>query len=314
MENQAVVVQEEIGNLVVQRDAELVLAITTTKGWLETYLAEAEALVLKKPEDKEVVTGLINSIKSVCKPVVDLIDPIKRQANEQVDKILSVEKLFQTYVPPAQAAKTRTDERFLAWKIIDVLTTKLSAYLDFEEQERRKEEQRLQELAEKERQKELNRISKKLDGLMDKTGDLAEQKRLLEEQLEDTSITVEEAEHIRARIDNIDIKLRPMQERVVDSQIRMEQAATPVTVSMERPKTAGLSESYYWDVEEITNARLLHKAIADGTLSPGVCTGFSFAKLKTYGNDQVKGTSQAPNIPGVRFVKKRKMVVSKGRV
>lgn len=306
------VIQEEpIGAVVMQKDAVLIKAITDTRASLQTYLKTAEATVLKRAEDKQIVTDMIASIKNICKPVVELIQPIKKQANEQIDKIISIEKIFTTYVPPNQAAKTRADERFLAWKAIDILMTKLDAYLNYEEEERRKEEERLQKLAEQQRQKETERINKKLEGLLAKSDDLKEQKRLLEEQLQDGSITVEEAENIRTRIENIDIRLQPIEARVVDQQVKMEEKAMPVTVSVDKgPKVAGLSsDNFYWDVEEITNVKLICRAIVEGTLSPA-CVTVNQAKVKQAGNDQVKGTNQAPNIPGVKFIKKRKMSVS----
>ena len=303
-------VQEEIGSLVVKRDEALIRTITDARKFLMEYMDEAERLTMTKAEDKVTVTNMIATIKAKCKPVSELIEPVKKKANEEIDKILSVEKVFVTYIAPKDAAKTRADKRFLAWRVIDVLTRKLDAYLTHEEEERLKEQQRLQEIAEKERAKERERIGKRLDGLVDKISDLNERKRVLEEELKDESVTDDEAELIRTRIDAIDTKLRPQQEKLFDHQIKLEEKSAPVTVSVHKgTKVAGLSaDNFYWEVDEITNIKVICKQIWEGTLAPA-CVTVNTAKIKQAGNDQVKGTSQAPNIPGVKFIKKRKISV-----
>ncbi len=301
--------EENIGNLVIQKDIALVKAITDTRESLLKYLDISEKVQLKSPDDKQIVTDMITSIKNICKPIIELIEPIKKQANEQIEKILSVEKIFITYVPPNQATKTRADERFLAWKIIDILTHKLNAYLDYEEEQRRIEEKRLQELAEKARQKEIEQISRKLDTMLEKVSNLQEQKKILEEQL-NQDITDEEAEQIRRRIETIEIKLRPSQEKILEAQTKLEEKATSVAVTLDKgPKTPGLSaDNFYWEIDEIVNIKLICKQVWEGTLPPA-CISVNIGKLKSIANDMVKGTNNTPNIPGVQFVKKRKIVI-----
>lgn len=310
--NTVEVIQDEtINDLVTQNNATVTKTIINTKQLLTKCLERAVAFNLTKAEDKATVVSMINEIKGLCSPVVDMIAPFKEKVQAELDKIRSVEKVFSTYVAPKDAPKARADERLVAWKAIDALTIKLNAYLDYEEEERRKEEARLQAEAEKIRQREVERISKKLDGIMAKSLGLNEQKKLLEEQLTDTSITAEEAEAIRQRIDAIDIKLRPVQEKIFDAQTKMEEKAAPVMVKVETQKVSGLStDNYEWRVTEIYNIRLLAQAVADGKVG-AACIQAVEGRIKAAANDQVRGTSDTPKIPGVHFERVRKTAIRK---
>jgi DNA repair exonuclease SbcCD ATPase subunit len=290
--------QEEIKEVVVNRfpaiilgkDEQLELWFFNTEQAVREAITTAQRLVIADDITMQTATDLKRAYKQGEKDAAEKIKPFKDRINDIKKQILDAEK-----------ALTVEGFKFAA----DIVMEKINARVNFLEAEKRKEEARLRELAEKDRQKRLDSINGALDKLLEKQTDLTAQRQSLEDRIQAPDITEEEADIIRTRIEAIDRKLGQVSQRVETKQIAMEEVAAPMTVSVqnfEKPK--GMSSSIVYEVQEIHNPKAVLRAIIEGTLSIA-CVTFNTAKIKQAANDSVKGTNVAPNIPGVTFIAKR---------
>ena len=233
-------------------------------------------------EDAKVI---IKGLRAYKTEATDIIKPYKQRLDEVKKQVLTVEKGLVSQCDEGEG----------------ILKQKINARLDYLEGERIKEEARLRELAEKDRQKRMESINKKLDGLLDKASDYTEQKQILEAQLEDPEMTVEEAEIIRQKINKIEFLLGNVQGRVEEKTLEVENVASPVNIVVDnKPDVKGLSSSKVWEPVQVMSAALLLRAILEGR-APASCVKFDMVAIKRFANDQVKGTNSTPNVPGVQF-------------
>jgi hypothetical protein len=308
---QAEIVKEEqpgaIGQLVVQADQALTVAIRSTRESMLARLEEAKAFTCETEADVEAATKMIVAIREECEPIIERIKPFKEEVSGELDRIRSIEKIFTTTVSKADQVKAMADPRFTAFQAILTLKTKMNNCLDEIERKKEEERRRIEEEARREQEKRLKAISAKLDKIQAEGKDKAEQKAFLEKYLEEDAETIsdEEAAQVRARIETLTLELKGIESKVIEKQTQMEQVTTPVTVAMEQTKVAGLSSGKRWVAGQVVNSRLLLQAILDGKAPMG-CVTFSLPVLSRYGNDQVKGMKGAqPTIPGVEFRQER---------
>jgi len=266
--------------------------------WLDQqYLAVGEAergARLLKVTDKDSMeqgVAMKRNFKAGSTLVSGFIKPYKQRLDDIKNQILDVEKALAGGYDKAS----------------EVVMTKINTYLNEVEALRLAEEKRLRELAEKEREKRLTQINAALDKLLEKKESLADQRAALEEQLNAEGNTLEETEILKARISAIDAKIGMTSTKIEDKQTQIEQTANPLfQMSVPMPETVkGMSTTVIWEVEQISNKRLVLQAVLDN-LIPMACVDINEVKVKQAGNDQVRGQKNvAPNIPGVVFRQKR---------
>jgi hypothetical protein len=276
--------------IILGKDEQLELWFFNTEQAVSEAITKAQCLTIIDDDTMQQATDLKRAYKQGEKDAAEKIKPFKDRINDIKKQILDAEK-----------ALTVEGFKFAA----DIVMEKINARVNFLEAERRKEEARLKEIAEKDRQKRLNSINGALDKLLEKQTDLTAQRQSLEDRIQAPDVTEEEADIIRTRIEAIDKKLGQVSQRVETKQIAMEETAAPMTVSVnnfEKPK--GMSSKIVWKLVEIFNPKALLRAIVDGLVSIA-CITFNTAKIEQKANDDVKGTNTAPNIPGCRFEAKR---------
>jgi DNA repair exonuclease SbcCD ATPase subunit len=290
--------QEEIKEVTVNRfpaiilgkDEQLELWFFNTEQAVQEAITKAQALVITDDATMQTATDLKRAYKQGEKDAAEKIKPFKDRINDIKKQILDAEKAL-------------TVEGFKM--AADIIIKKINDRVDFLEAEKRKEEARIREIAEKDRQKRLSSYNTALDKLLEKQTDLTAQRQALEDRLQSPDVTEEEADIIRTRIEAIDKKLGQVSQRVETKQIAMDEVAAPMTVMVNNfAKPKGMSSTIVYEVQEIHNPKAVLRAILEGQLSIA-CVNFNVVKIKQAGNDQVKGTNMAPNIPGVTFLAKR---------
>jgi len=276
--------------IIVGKDEQLELWFSNTTKDVEFALSKATALVISDDDSMQLAVEMKRAYKQGEKDAADKIKPFKDRVNEIKDQILKAEKSL-----------TVNGYKHAA----DLVVNKINMRVDILEEERKAEEKRINDLAERDRQKRLNSINGALDKLLEKQTDLNAKRQSLEDRIQAPDVTEEEADIIRTRIEAIDKQLGQVSQRVETKQVAMEEVSAPMTVSVSNfDKPKGMSSSIVYEVHEIHNPKAVLRAILDGTLSIA-CVNFNVAKIKQAGNDQVKGTNTAPNIPGVTFIAKR---------
>ena len=275
--------------IVISNDAKLTLWHEETTLAVDNANRAATALEITDDASMDMAVDMKRTYKEGEKQATEVIKPYKQRLDEVKKQILDVEKdLAGGYKRAA-----------------DTVMSKINNRLDYLEAEKKKEEARLREIAEKDKEKRLKTIHEGLNKILGQFSDLNEQRQALEMRITEQEITVEEAEIIRIEIEAIDKKLGNMTQRIETKQIAMEEAAAPMTVNVNNfDKPKGMSSTTVYEVAEIHNQRAVLREIIDGRL-PIACITFNLAKIKQAGNDQVKGSNAAPNIPGVTFTAKR---------
>lgn len=285
-ENTATQAQEQkptFQKLMTVPDAAIAIWFDNIDDKVADVVRRAREIVIVDDDTMKEAKEIIAESKGISKEAIDFIKPYKERVNDIKQQILDTEKRF--VVPCSD-------------NVEKPLKNAIGAYLDKKEEERREEERRRREEAEKERQKRLDKIGKGLDTLLDKVADLNERRALLEERLEDQSITVEEADEIRARIEAIDTKQRSLNTSVVERQVQMEETAAATTATVEsKPKVEGMSTGKHKEPTGVTQPMVLVKAIAEGRIPIGVIK-WDMTQIKRLLNAGV-------DVPGVTYEIKR---------
>lgn len=285
MENMAVKTRPTFPAVIISRDDNLAVWLDNTAIAVEIALKTAYDLTITDDDSMSLAVNLKREFRESERSTSDIIKPYKQRLDEVKKQIIDTEKDL------AGGFK----------KASDIVMQKINDRVDFLEQERKKEERRLLEMAEKEKQKRLDAINASLDKLLDKENQLLAQKQILEEHLKNQSLTVEEAEIIRSRIESIEKRIDVTSQRIETKQTSMNEVSEPLIISVnnfEKPK--GMSTRSVWKLVEVSNPKATLKGIIDGIVPLG-CVAFSSSKLERLANDQVSGTNQAPNVPGCRF-------------
>lgn len=286
--------EPEFGRLVVVEDSNLLIGLENTKVLITVCLDDAKNFELVKPEDKETVKTKINTIRNISKEGLGLLEKHHETINTLLARVRTLEKPFLMPTTP----NTKLDPEYIGFQAEKILKDKLNARLDLEEKERRAEENRLREQAEKDRLKRLDAINIKLDKLTGAISDLVQQKEALETSITD-DISIEEAEAIRARIEGIEAKLTKQQGAVITQQTKVQEVAVQTAVYVEVQKVQGVASKKKFVCTEVTNEMALLKAIVNGQIPAwkGIIT-FNLAqisRLKNMGQD----------VPGAEFQEQR---------
>ena len=250
-----------------------------------------KVMKVKSNPELEVSAEVVREINSRIKEAEEKIKPFKQRLDEIKGLFLATEK---RYVVPLKEMKSK------ALKL-------QNDYLDYLEEERKKEEARINEQAAKEREKRLEAINKQLDKDLSKMTSIEEQISAMEKMLEDTeNTTVEKAEEIRRRIDNLELRKQSLTQKIDEKQTRMEEIATPQTVTVDnKPKIDGMSERKEWVPVKVINPKAILQAIIDDRL-PLSAVDFNMGIIK-----RLKNAGQS--IPGVEFQSKRIITQRTGR-
>jgi len=225
----------------------------------------------------------ISEAKKYLKNITEVIKPYKQRIDDVKKQILDVERHYSDRCKQAEA----------------ILKAKIDKYLTYLEEQARKEEARLRELAQKEREKRLNAINDKISKLVDKFSTIQEQITALESGITD-DMTIEEAEAIRSKIEGLKAKLDNYQEGIQQKQFEAEEVTIIPTANIiaEAPaKVQGMSTRFELIPVEVTNPMAVVRAIAAGQVPIGAVT-FNMGVLKKLANAGLE-------IQGVRYEKKR---------
>ena len=284
--------QEDFGQLVVVKDSALLVSLDVTEAKVKGQLVDAQTFTLTKPEDKDEARAKIIAIGDTCKDGLGLLDKHHRIINKLMERVRKFEKPYATPTTP----NTKADPEYIGYQATQILKKKLNDRLDLEEKEAEELQRKLQEQANKDREKRLAAISTKLDKLTDGINDLAAQKAALETAL-DESTSDEENDVLRARIEAVEAKMAQAQGRVVDQQTKVQEAAVQTTVSVQTPKMAGTSSKKAFKCTGVSNGKAILQQMLAGTVPMGVIKWdlVALQKLKNMGIE----------IPGADFVEER---------
>jgi len=247
---------------------------------ISPLIAQANALVIRCQADLESAKDTIsNVIKALKREIDDTFDVLISKAHAAHKEAVAQKK---RHYEPLEAAERQIKQ-------------KMGTYLDEQDRIRRIEEQRLRELAERERQAAINKADKRIADLMAKSGDLSAQIHALTAELDNPELPDIDRERIGAQVQALQRKYNSLQTKVEEKQIEVETVIStpaPATV-IEMPKVTGLSSRTEL-IPTVTNPLALVKAIAEGRFPVGLIKekGWDYALLK-------KLVNSGMNIPGV---------------
>ena len=236
---------------------------------VDPQVAEANALVIVDQGKYEVGVTIIQGIKELKKEIDAQCDPLIKAAHETHKKAVAQKKGF--YQPLDEAE--------------NLIRGKMSEWDRHVEAERAKEEARLAEQARKEREKIIARGQKKIDAILEKTGDANVQIQALNKELEGD---VDDTERlmIENKIEVLTIALNESQEAALRKQAELERQVEEVPTApiptMPTTKTNGVSKTKT-RVATVTNRMMLIKAVAAGTV-PDAVLKIDEGQLKKYAN------------------------------
>lgn len=241
----------------------------------------ARVLTVENDEQLGQANEHVKGIKALKKEIESTFDPMKKKAHETWKSIVAKEKEFMGPLDMAEG----------------IIKGKMSGYLDILEKERQKEQERVAELARKERERLLNKVNKKLELLSQKSFSLQEQVTALETDLEDPEVTETEAEYIRVKIHTLKACIENNNSALLDQQVKIEDTYVPEPVMPDNtPKVAGMSQRKEKNVE-VRNPMAVVKAVADNKVPISVLD-FNMTILKKLSNAGMV-------IPGVLVSEKR---------
>lgn len=220
-------------------------------------LVVAKSFEITSDEHLELARDNIRDIKGIKKEIEEYFNPDIDRAHKLHKSLLSKKNSF--IEPLAAAEKVYKDD-------------KISPYLDLKEKEEEKERLRLAEVARKERDTLLNRAAKKIDKLLERTGDLQAQVISLEEALQNPEMTEEEEETIHARLRPLYAKIEGAKEQIEDKTAEIEDHSVvpePMSAPTSSPKTKGMSARKKLEAT-VVNPMALVKAIASGQAPIGI--------------------------------------------
>ncbi len=220
-------------------------------------LVQAKAFEITDDQGLELARDNIRGIKDIKKEVEEYFNPDIDRAHKLHKSLLSKKNSFID--PLVAAEKVYKDD-------------KISKYLDLKEEQEEKERLRLAEIARKERETLLNRAAKKIDKLLEKTGDLQAQVISLEEALQNPEMTEEEEETIHARLRPLYAKIEGNKEAIEDKTAEIETCSMvpePVSAPVSSPKVKGMSGRKKLEAT-VVNPMALVKAIVSGQAPIGI--------------------------------------------
>ncbi len=217
----------------------------------------AEAAEIQSLEGLEQGKVWIQTIKALRKEVNATFDPVVDAAHKAHKEAVAARK---KHVEPLDAA-----ERLIKGKI--------GGYLDYVEEERRKEAAREMETARKEREKALAAAGRRIDKLTEKGASIQKQVDVLSTELNDPELTDVEEEVMRARLEILEAQAEGNTEAVEVKRAEVaETNVVPMPVPTSAPpKVKGMSTRVK-KVPTVVNPMALVKAVASGKIPEGVIT------------------------------------------
>lgn len=220
-------------------------------------LEQAKSFEITDDQGLELARDHIKGLKELKKDIEEYFNPDIDRAHQLHKSLLAKKNSFVT--PLIEAERVYKGE-------------KITMYLDYKEEQARIEAEKQAEIAKKERDKLLNRAGKKIDKLLEKTQDLQEQVKSLEDALQSPEMTEEEEETINARLRPLYAKIEGNKEQIEDKTAEIEthsMVPDPAAVSTSSPKIKGLSGRKKLEAT-VVNPMALVKAIASGQAPIGI--------------------------------------------
>ncbi len=238
-------------------------------------IEDAKALKIEDETGLEVAKDMVRNLRSLMKEVKETFDPIVTKANEVHKEATGQRK---KHLAPLESAK------------LEVEST-IGKYADhLREQARIAEEKRIDD-RNKEIEKITRRMSKHLDGYKDIEDQIAE----LEKKIEKGGLTEVEDEVINKQLSALESKRNAKAETVERNQTAIEEAETmPATSPSPAASLKGAGGSRTERIPTLYNKEALIKAIAEGK-APIDLLDENMGKIKKYvnafPNSRVQGVS-----------------------
>jgi DNA repair exonuclease SbcCD ATPase subunit len=222
------------------------VAVATIEKEMQPFEMLAGQLVVDSQDTLTLAKGMVGQIKGLREKIKGTFRPIIEKAFAAHKEAVAQEK---RYLGPLDTAE-------------GIIKGKMGGYLNELERQRRAEEERLQDLAAKDRDKRLAAIDRKIEALMGKEGDLREQLQVLTLAL-DASESEEEAQAIRTQINVLNAKLQITTERIQVQEQKVEEVTMPEIITVDnKPKVEGMSDRKD-PVPAVVDPMALVRAIAD---------------------------------------------------
>jgi hypothetical protein len=244
---------------------------------IDPQVHDANTLAVQSQDDMIMANAMLQGIKAIKKEINESCDPIIKAAHDTHKKAVAQKKVFMEPLDRAEG----------------VIKGKIGGYLDYLDAERRKEEARLREKAEKQQAKEMEKANKKVEALIEKAGGVEDQIKAIEAELEDPELTNTEIELLTAKRDSLVLD-RDRTNRVIQETVdRVEaKASVPTPIpAREAPKVKGLSSAVKI-VPSVVNSMALVRAVADGRAPLGVIKAWDMSVIS-------KLVNAGMNVPGV---------------
>lgn len=251
-------------------------------------IGRAQSFMVTNPEQETVAVEIIRIIKDLKKEIDTTFDEAIKKAHEAHKAMLIGKK---RHYDPLDAA-----ERHVRGKIIN--------FQNEQEAARQREEARLNELARKEQQKKIDAAAKRINALLEKSGDVAGQIAALEAESQADGLSDEERAAIESSVNILRVKQDNLAQAVASKQADAErtQYVAPVTVLPQSPKVQGTSFTIKKKAA-VVNLMDLIKAVAAGTVPIGALEANMSALDKLINAGAI--------VPGVSFTTERILSVRK---
>lgn len=267
---------------------ELTVSVSRTNNDLQQQLVPVitHAKALKVNSDEELV---------IAKDVAQTIKAFQKEVDSTFDQI--IERAHVTHKEALAQKKKHMDPLVEAEKRIKRL---IGDYLTLAENERKKEAERLAEIARQERETELHKIQSEIDEKLTQYSGIEEKIGALQEALAD-------ADHDKFALVNAKLAALYAEQQKLTSEAAQTQESANVlnlipspVLNVQAPKIKGLSSKVNL-IPQVVNAVALIKAVAEGTVPPTVIE-FNMSNIKKLVNAGMK-------LPGVAVTEQRNVSV-----
>jgi hypothetical protein len=251
---------------------------------LTPLVIRAKTVIVSSDEELVVAKEIAQTVKAFQKEINDTFDPIINKTRQAHKEALAQKK---RHMDPLVEAEDR----------IKLL---IGNYLTFVENEKKKEAERLAELARQEREAELRKIQSEIDGKLSQYSSVEEKIVALQTAMADAdqdrfALIDAKLSALYAEQENLTSKAAEVQELV-----NVLNLVPPQYVNIAAPKVKGLS-SRVNRIPQVVNAMALIKAVASGEVPPTVIE-FNMSNIKKLVNAGMK-------LPGVSVTEQRNVSV-----
>lgn len=250
--------------------------------------AKAAAFIITTSAEENAAVEIIRVIRDLKKEIDITFDDAIKKAHEAHKAMLAGKK---RHLDPLDAAEKQIREKIIRFQ-------------NEQETARQQEEARLNELARKEKQRNLDAAAKRIAALLEKSGDVAGQIAALEAESQADGLSDEERAAIESSVNILRVKHDNLAQAVASKQADAErtQYVAPVTVLPQSPKVQGTSFTIKKKAA-VVNLMDLIKAVAAGTVPIGALEANMSALDKLINAGAI--------VPGVSFTTERILSVRK---